>query len=107
VSPQAALNLKSAGYGLAVFAGMLLLGFVLAPWLGTATGLFEIDVEAQGFFSMLTLKAFPYLAGASVFSAGLYARLATRRPAARLAGYALNVTLAWLAGAGIALLLLG
>lgn len=107
MSSQAKLYAKCAGYGAAVFAGMLLLGFVLAPWLGVATGLFAIDVESQGFFSMLTLKAMPYLVGLGVFSAGLYPRLAPRPLAQRLAGYALNAALGWLAGAGIALWLLG
>lgn len=107
MSSRTSRTLKAAAYGLAVLAGSLLLGFVLAPWLATATGLFEIDVEAQGFFSLLTLKGLPYLIGASVFSAGLVERLAGWRPLRRIGGYVANVLLVWLIGAGIALALLG
>jgi hypothetical protein len=107
VSPQARIYVGSALYGLLVLAGIALTGFVVAPVLGTATGLFAIDTESAAFFSLLTLKGAPYWGGLGVASAGLYGSLASRGLGARIAAYAANVALAWLAGAGIALFALG
>ena len=36
----------AVAYGFGVFAGTAVLGFVVAPYLGSATGLFPIDTEA-------------------------------------------------------------
>jgi hypothetical protein len=94
-------------YALLVLAGIALTGFVVAPALGTATGLFAIDTESAAFFSWLTLKGSPYWAGLGVASAGFYGQLAARSFGVRIVAYAANVLLAWLAGAGIAFFDLG
>ena len=107
MSPQTRIYVGSALYGLLVLAGIALTGFVVAPALGTATGLFAIDTESAAFFSWLTLKGSPYWGGLGVASAGLYGHLARRSPGVRIAAYAANVALAWLAGAGIAFFDLG
>ncbi|HEY8152758.1 MAG TPA: hypothetical protein VII72_01380 [Myxococcota bacterium] len=99
--------LHAAGYGLLVFFGTALLGFVIAPWLGVATGLFTIEAESSGFFSMLTLKGVPYLVALSVLSGPVYPMLAGLRLPARLVLMALNVLVAWSIGAAIAFAILG
>ena len=105
--PETRLYIGCAVYCLLVLAGIPLLGFVVAPFLGVATGLFAIDAESAGFFSLLTLKGAPYSGGLGVASSALYGPLAGRRVPVWIAGYASNVVLAWVAGAGIALLELG
>jgi hypothetical protein len=105
--PQTRLYIGCAAYGLLVLAGIAVLGFVVAPFLGVATGLFAIDTESAGFFSLLTLKGAPYWGGLGVASSALYGPLAGRRVPVWIAAYASTVALAWLAGAGIALLELG
>jgi hypothetical protein len=107
MSPQTRLYLGSAVYALLVLAGIALTGFVVAPWLGVATGLFAIDTESAAFFSWLTLKGSPYWGGLGVLSGPLYGSLANRRAGMRIALYAANVALAWLAGAAIAFFDLG
>jgi hypothetical protein len=94
-------------YGLLVFGGTAVLGFVVAPFLGIASGLFPIDTEARAFFSLLTLKGVPYLVGLSLLSGAAYPRFSARRLRSRAAILALNVLLAWLIGASIALAMLG
>jgi hypothetical protein len=94
-------------YALLVLAGIALTGFVVAPALGTATGLFAIDTESAAFFSWLTLKGSPYWGGLGVASAPLHGVLAGRGAGVRIALYAVNVALAWLAGAAIAFFDLG
>jgi hypothetical protein len=107
VSPQTRIYLGSAVYALLVLAGIALVGFVVAPWLGTAVGLFAIDTESAAFFSWLTLKGSPYWGGLGVLSGPLYGSLASRGTGMRIVLYAANVALAWLAGAGIAYFELG
>ncbi|MGH7290389.1 MAG: hypothetical protein ACREJT_04215 [Myxococcota bacterium] len=97
----------SVVYGLLVFAGAATLGFVVAPALGIASGLFSIDAEARGFFSLLTLKGVPYLVGLSAVSGLAYRTLAARRPLVRASLLGLNVLVVWVAGASAALLILG
>ena len=94
-------------YGLLVFLGTALLGFVVLPLLGMASGYFTIDAEARGAFSMLTLKAVPYLAGLSILSGVLYRRISERRLRTRAALLAANVVVVWLIGASISLAILG
>jgi len=94
-------------YALSVFIGTTLLGFVVAPILGTATGLFSIDVESQSFFSLLTLKGVPYLAALSTLSALVYPPLSRRRLPVRVIILAINVIAVWSAAASIALAILG
>jgi hypothetical protein len=107
LSARTKIQLQSAAYGLAVFLGTALLGFVIAPWLGTATGLFAIEAESSGFFSLLTLKGTPYLVALAVASGLLYPKLSARRFRMQLALAVLNVLGAWLLGASIALAILG
>jgi len=111
VDATLALDLRiyvhSAAYGLLVFLGTALLGFVIGPWLGIATGLFAIEAESRGFFSLLTLKGVPYLVALSVVSGLLYPTVSARRLRARLPLLVLNILGAWLIGASIALALLG
>ena len=99
--------LASVLYGLLVFAGTSILGFVVAPFLGTASGLFPIEAESAGFFSFLTLKGVPYLAALSVLSGLLYSKHAERRLRVRAALLGVNILLAWLIAAAIALAILG
>jgi hypothetical protein len=94
-------------YGLVVFAGVAVFGFVLAPLLGIASGLFPIEAEARGFFSLLTLKGVPYLVALSAVSGALYPALSGYRASLRVALYGLNVVLAWLVGGAVALAILG
>ena len=101
------LFLASLAYALLVFAGTAVLGFVIAPLLGIASGRFPIDTDAQAVFSMLTLKGVPYLAGLCALSGLSYRRISQRRLPLRAALFALNVVLAWLIAASIALAILG
>ena len=99
--------LASVLYGLLVFAGATILGFVVAPFLGTASGLFSIETESSAFFSFLTLKGVPYLAALSVLSGLLYSKHSERRLRIRAALLGVNILLAWLVAAAIALAILG
>lgn len=106
-SPAPRRYAAAIAYGALVFAGTALVGFVVAPWLGSASGAFPIDAEARAFFSLLTLAGVPYLAGLCVLSGALYPRLAGRRLRVRVALFGLNVLAAWLCAASIALAILG
>lgn len=97
----------TAVYGLAVFAGTALLGFVVAPWLGIAGGLFPVEAEGRAFFSMLTLKGVPYLMLLAALSSLAYPVLAAQTPPRRILLYGVNVLVAWLIAASIALAILG
>jgi hypothetical protein len=99
--------LASVLYGLLVFVGTTLLGFVVAPFLGTSSGLFPIDTESAAFFSLLTLKGVPYLAALSALSGLLYSMDSERGLPARAALFCANSLLAWLVAASIALAILG
>jgi hypothetical protein len=99
--------LGSVAYSVGVFAGTALLGFVVAPVLGIATGLFPIDTEASAFFSLLTLKGVPDLAILSAASGFLAPALFRRGRGLQVALYAANVLLAWLMAVSIALAVLG
>ena len=107
MSPQARIYVRSALYALLVLAGVAVLGFVVAPVLGTATGLFAMDTESAAFFSWLTLKGAPYWAGVGVASAPLQGSLPNLGGAARIGVYLANVALAWVVGAAIAFFDLG
>jgi hypothetical protein len=107
VPSQASVYLGPVAYVLLVFIGTALLGFVVAPALGTATGVFSIDVESQSFFSLLTLKGVPYLAALSILSALIYQPLSRRRFPGRAIFLILNIVIAWLVAASIALVMLG
>ena len=98
---------QSAGYSLIVFLGTALLGFVVAPWLGMAIGLFTIEAESSGFFSILTLKGVPYLVALSVPSGLLHPMFSGRRLRLRVVLFGLNILAVWLIGASIALAILG
>jgi hypothetical protein len=101
------LAVLSAAYGLAVLAGTALLGFVVAPWLGIAAGLFPIEADGRAFFSLLTLRGAPYLMLLAALSSLAYPALSARRPSRRILAYGVNVLVAWLIAASIALAILG
>jgi hypothetical protein len=94
-------------YGALVFSGTALLGFVVAPWLALAGGLFSIDAEARSFFSLLTLKGVPCLVGLSVLSAVLHPGCSGHGPLFQVALLGANVLLVWLIGAASAFAILG
>jgi hypothetical protein len=104
---RATLVLASAGYGLAVLAGTALLGFVIAPFLGIAVGLFPLEAEGRAFFSMLTLRGVPYLMLLAALSSLAYPVVSARSPRRRILLYGTNVLVAWLIAASIALAILG
>jgi hypothetical protein len=107
LSSEARIYVHSAAYSLLVFLGTALLGFVIAPGLGIATGLFSIEAESSGFFSLLTLEGVPYLVALSVLSGLLYPTVSSRRLRLRPVLFVLKILLAWLIGAAIALAFLG
>ena len=103
-------TLRLAGsivYGLLVFAGAACLGFVVMPFLGMTSGFFTIEAEADGFFSLLTLKGVPFLTALSTLSVPLYPRIAPRSLWLRATLLGLNAFAAWLLSASIALAILG
>jgi hypothetical protein len=97
----------SVVYGLLVFAGTAVLGFVVLPALGYAAGLYPIDVEARAGFSLVTLKAVPFLVGQSAAAAVFYEQLVRFSIARRVAVYFATVLLVWFAGAAVAVFVLG
>lgn len=103
---RAALIAKAIAYGLLVFLGSALLGFVVAPAIALATGSFQ-DTEAQATFSFVTLKAVPLLAGLSAAAAVSYDLLARLSIARRVAVYLATTSITWLTGAAIAAFVLG
>jgi hypothetical protein len=99
--------LGSAVYGVLIFVGVAAFGFVVAPALGIACGLFPIEADARGLFSLLTLKGVPYILALSMGSAILHHAMRRRRPLLQIALYGLNVLLVWVVAAAIALAMLG
>ena len=94
-------------YSLLVFLGIATLGFVVAPVIGHATGLFPIETEAQATFSLLTLKAVPLIVGFSTAAAFSYPWILGFSVPLRIAAYGATVLVAWAIGAGIAAVILG
>ena len=88
-------------YGALVFAGMAALGFVALPELGLASGLFTIDAEARGFFSLLTLRSVPFLLATSTLSAFAWPRLRALSWPRRLALFVPNVLVAYAVAVGL------
>jgi hypothetical protein len=107
VPSRASSFLGAIVYGALVFLGTAGLGFVVAPALGHASGLFPFDKEAQAVFSLLTLKAVPFLFGLSVAAAFYHPGLARLSVWRRVIVYAATVVLTWVAGATIAVFILG
>jgi hypothetical protein len=107
MSPRAEIWVGSTLHGVLVFAGSALLGFVVAPRLGVASGLFAIDAESAAFFSLLTLKGVPFLTALSLGSGLVYPALAARRMPVRALLLVVNALLVWLIAAGAALAILG
>jgi hypothetical protein len=107
VPSRTTLFAGAIAYGLLVFLGTAILGFVVLPAIGSASGLFPIDTEANATFSFVTLKAVPVLVGLSAASALSYEWLMGLSLARRAAVYFTTTLLAWVAGAAFALLLLG
>lgn len=94
-------------YGLLVFLGTAGFGFVVAPAIGRISGAFPIATEAEASFSLLTLKAVPFLVGLSAAAALSLPWVRRLRALRRAAVYAGTVLLAWLTGAAIAAAILG
>lgn len=92
-------------YGLAVFAGAAVIGFVLAPLLAVATGWFAIAVEAQAAFSLATLSSVPYLVGLCAAAAFMLPWVATLSVPRRVGVYVASALVAWLGAVGATLLL--
>jgi hypothetical protein len=106
--PSRAVSItRAVVYGLLVFLGTLGLGFLVLPSLGYATGLFTIEAEARGAFSLVTLKAVPVLVGLSAAAALSYEWLAALPLGRRVVIYSVTPLAVWVAGAAIAILLLG
>jgi hypothetical protein len=93
--------LGCVAYGALVFLGMAGLGFLLAPALGHASGLFPVEVEARAFFSLLTLRAVPYLFALAVASGFAWERVGRLRAPQRIAAWASNTLLAYGLGAAL------
>lgn len=94
-------------YGFLVLLGAALNGFVAAPAIACAAGLFTIHTDAQATFSFLTLKAIPFLWGLSVLAAlsyGWVARLSLRH---RALSYGVSTFFVWVSGPAIAGFILG
>jgi hypothetical protein len=94
-------------YGLLVFLGTAGLGFVALPTLAHASGLFPVDTEAEAAFSMVTLKAVPFLASLSSAAAFCYQWLRQLSIVRRLAMYCGTTLLVWVTAAAIAVFILG
>jgi hypothetical protein len=107
MASRAARIAAVVGYGLLVFLGAVLLGFVVLPTLAHAAGFFPIDTEARAAFSLVTLQAVPVLAGLSVAATLAYDRLATLPIPWRVAAWLATCLLVWLAGAAVAVAVLG
>jgi hypothetical protein len=106
-APTVASYTGAAVYAVLVFAGTALLGFVIAPLLGIASGAFPIEAEAQGIFSLLTLKGIPFLVALGGCSGLLYERWSKRPLPVRIAVFGANVLVVWLIAAATALVILG
>jgi hypothetical protein len=94
-------------YGVLVFLGTAGLGFVLLPAIAIAAGLFTIEAEARGAFSLVTLKAVPVLAGLSAAAALSYEWLVVLPLGRRVVVYSATTFLVWVAGAAVAVVILG
>ena len=107
MSPGTALVIRALAYGLLVFLGTALVGFVVAPAIAYTSGLFELETDAQATFSLITLKAVPFLVGLSAAAAATYDLLSRLSAARRVAIYFATMLLTWLTGAAVAVLVLG
>jgi len=94
-------------YGLSVFIGTAVLGFVVAPFIAFESGLFPIQSDAEAVFSFLTLRAFPLLFGLSVGAALSYEWASALSRFRRVAAYLGTVLIAWILGAAFAVWALG
>ena len=101
------LLVGSIGYATLVFLGTAGLGFVVAPTVARAAHLFPIETDAEAFFSLLTLKAVPVLAGLSTAAAFSYEKIIRLSLLLRVAVYASTIVLIWALGAAIAAVMLG
>jgi hypothetical protein len=104
---RTALVIRASAYGLLVFLGTALVGFVVVPTIAYVSGLFELQTEAQATFSLITLKAVPFLVGLSAAAAATHDLLTGLSAARRVAICLATMLLAWLTGAAIAVLILG
>jgi hypothetical protein len=97
--------LGCVAYGALVFLGMAGLGFLLAPAVGHASGLFPVEVEARAFFSLVTLRAVPYLVALAVVSGFAYEGIGRLGASRRITAYASNTLLGYGLGATLGTLL--
>lgn len=97
----------AALYGLLVFGGTAVLGFVVLPPLGYAAGLFTIETDARAAFSLVTLAAVPLLAGLSAGAGLSYDWLTTLSRVRRLVVYAGTTATIWIVGAAVMVYVLG
>src|SRR5262249_56553960 len=104
VSSRAMLLAGAITYGVLVFCSTAALGFVALPTLAYAAGLFAIEAEARGAFSLITLKAVPFLAGLSAAAALSYEWLAAFSIARRVAIYSATTSVILAPGAAVAVL---
>jgi len=107
VPSRATLLGGSIVYALVVFLGTAAIGFVVLPAVGYATGLFAIRAEAEGVFSLLTLKAVPFLVGLSAAAALSFEWLLGLSRFRRVVAYLATTLATWLAGAAVAAVILG
>ena len=94
-------------YGALVLVGSLVLGLVVAPLLGMASGAFAVEADARAFFSWLMLEAVPLLVGLSVFSSAFHRGLSGRPAWVWGAVLVANAVGVWTIGAAVSLLILG
>lgn len=107
MASRAGLLARALGYALLILVGAIALGFVVLPAVGLAAGLFTIEAEARGAFSLVTLKAAPFLPGLCVAAAIPYEWIASLSMVRRVVVYCATTLLVWAAGAAIAAFLLG
>jgi hypothetical protein len=100
-------RLAPALFVLTVFAGALVLGLVVLPVLGAASGMFVSATDAQAFFSFATLKGVPVIFGASILSVLVHPFVKHHGFVGRVGWTALDIVICWSAAAAYALVRLG
>ena len=106
-SPPARVLTGAIVYGLLVFLGTVVLGFVVLPVVAYASGLVPIETEAMAVFSLVTLKGVPFLACSSAAATLSYDWLRRLSAVRRVVVYTVTTVAVWMAGAAIAVLILG
>jgi hypothetical protein len=107
MASRTTLLVGSMAYALLVFVGMASLGLVVLPAFAHVVGWFPIETEAEGAFSLVTLKGLPFLVGLSAASALSFEWLSRLSALRRVVVYGITCLAGWLASAAIAAWLLG